>query len=392
MGQADYPSTLPKSSVKKTPARSPAKTPERSLAKAPAKSPVKKTSPVKRTPAKANETKKKVKNTPTKVTKPTITPAKKSPTKKKVPFHETWLESVHDGSGSPEEINDLLNKYSEDLKGIVDAYVEGDLEVEATHRKVFEEAKTIKTTIDDIVQNQTFETEPFSKSEYRRFTRLLSQCQGAITATKRAGGTSVKAVHGAPPIPSLPSTPASPSPAPSPSPKQKKPATKELAEGPFICEWNSDTCGHECETRYQLKTHILKHPLEQAEVYTCSWGKNSKCLFTSITPLTMKNHIWRDHLDHEDRPYVGSVDEKWVKKQPPFKKLAAEWKAKGVPEHMHKGDTRVSPLSGEEWWADVPPYYLAGDTPFTDQVVSDQMTLDLLNGELEELAHVPRRH
>jgi hypothetical protein len=67
--------------------------------------------------------------------------------------------------------------------------------------------------------------------------------------------------------------------------------------------------------------------------------------------------------------------------QPSTQKLVKEWKAKKVPAHMHVGDTPVAPLSGETWPADVPPYWLEGDTLFSDHVASQQMHMIKFNGK-----------
>jgi hypothetical protein len=147
------------------------------------------------------------------------------------------------------------------------------------------------------------------------------------------------------------------------------------------CLW--DGCRAHDESMHEMKTHILKKKMTAINgVYLCLWNhKRDPCGFTSLTDLSIMQHVWADHVAPSGEEYLGRIDDEWVDGQPPLKKLAAEWKKSKVPDHMLAGDTLTSPLTGELWWADRPPYYLRGDTVYSDHVTSEQMHLMLFSGK-----------
>ncbi|TLD35839.1 hypothetical protein E2P81_ATG02142 [Venturia nashicola] len=57
------------------------------------------------------------------------------------------------------------------------------------------------------------------------------------------------------------------------------------------------------------------------------------------------------------------------------------------PSHFD-GASRVCPETGETWWADMPPYFMFGETPTMVEMISDQMKEDLRKGK-EDLAKDP---
>ena len=158
-------------------------------------------------------------------------------------------------------------------------------------------------------------------------------------------------------------------------------------EQPAHCYWKGCTDDQEKDLAV-LKYHLLAKAKElqaPSGLYTCQWEETGDCGFVSITPLTMMNHVWLDHVNVGNAQYYGDVDRVWSKDGPPLKELAEEWKEYDVPAHMQVGDSRTSPLSGEIWQADMPPFYLQGDTVFSDYVASEQLELDLFNGKLRFL-------
>lgn len=156
------------------------------------------------------------------------------------------------------------------------------------------------------------------------------------------------------------------------------------------CQW--DKCKTKCKSLYELKTHLYRneedhHKLnDHSDIYLCKWRlSKGACGFTALTSYSMLQHVWLDHLGQSGTKYKGELKQPWTDGKPPYNALAEEWAQLEVPDHMLKGDSRVSPVSGEEWHADQPPYWLQGDTAFSDHVASEQMHLDLINGKSFEI-------
>jgi hypothetical protein len=52
----------------------------------------------------------------------------------------------------------------------------------------------------------------------------------------------------------------------------------------------------------------------------------------------------------------------------------------GISANKLDGDSRVCPETGETWWADMPPYFLFGESEFMVHVESEKIKEDLAKG------------
>lgn len=70
-----------------------------------------------------------------------------------------------------------------------------------------------------------------------------------------------------------------------------------------------------------------------------------------------------------------------------FPPLSAAWAALNIPAEMLAGNSRVSSVTHEEWWADYPPFFLSGDTPYSIAKVSQSIHEDLAQGNSLPQSH-----
>lgn len=90
--------------------------------------------------------------------------------------------------------------------------------------------------------------------------------------------------------------------------------------------------------------------------------------FTSFQDTIVEEDSWRHQPEELEAPKAKRQKTLYLQKL-----------------NIHKShldsESRVCPETGETWWADMPPYFLYGETPTMAQVVSDRMKEDLRKGE-----------